>query len=177
MRKVYLLLSLVLVLTANAFGQGQAFEQVAAKTKVIYIVNFIKYIEWPPDYRSGDFVIGVLNANPAMLQELNKMAATKTAGSQKFVIKNFKTVEEIDKCNILYIPESSNNLLAEATKKLHGKSTLLITETEGDAKKGAAINFIAKDNKQAFELNKAIAEKCGLVVSSGLKALAAVNIE
>ena len=72
---------------------------------------------------------------------------------------------------------NQNGLLAEAVKKIHGKSTLLITEAEGDAKKGAAINFVAKDNKQAFELNKAIAEKCGLVVSSGLKALAAVNIE
>ncbi|HTB08045.1 MAG TPA: YfiR family protein [Bacteroidia bacterium] len=175
MRKTYLLFAFLLLPFANAFGQQ--FEQLAAHTKVIYIVNFIKYIEWPPDYRSGDFVIGVLNGSPAMLEELNKMAATKTAGSQKFVIKNFKSIEEIDKCNILYIPEGSNGLLAEVTKKVHGKSTLLITETEGDARKGAAINFIAKDNKQAFELNKAMAEKSGLVVSSGLKALAAVNIE
>lgn len=175
MRKTYLLFAFLLLPFANAFGQQ--FEQLAAKTKVIYIVNFIKYIEWPPDYRSGDFVIGVLNGSPAMLEELNKMAATKTAGSQKFVIKNFKSIEEIDKCNIIYIPEGSNGLLAEVTKKVRGKSTLIITETEGDARKGAAINFIAKDNKQAFELNKSTAEKSGLVVSSGLKALAAVNIE
>ncbi len=173
-KKLYLVFSFFLLLSASAFGQ---FEQAVAHTKVIYIYNFTKFIEWPPDYHQGDFVIGVINASPVLLSELNKLATQKTSGNQKFVIKNFKSVEEIDKCNILYIPEGSNNMLTEALKKLHGTSTLLITESEGDAKKGAAINFIWKDSKQAFELNKANAEKNHLTVSSSLKTLAAVNIE
>jgi hypothetical protein len=173
-RKLYLVFSFFLLVSASAFGQ---FEQAVAHTKVIFIYNFTKFVEWPPDYRQGDFVIGVMNANPVLLSELNKLASQKTSGNQKFIIKNFKSVDEIDKCNILYIPDGSNNLLTEALKKLHGTSTLLITESEGDAKKGSAINFIWKDSKQAFELNKSNAEKNHLIVSSSLKTLAAVNIE
>ncbi|HTA81919.1 MAG TPA: YfiR family protein [Bacteroidia bacterium] len=174
MRKLYVVFSFLLLLSANAFGQ---VEQAVAHTKVIFIYNFSKFFEWPQDYRQGDFVIGVINASPTMLAELNKLASQKTSGNQKFVIKNYKSVEEIDKCNILYIPESSNNLLAEVVKKIHGASTLLITDAEGDARKGAAINFIWKDNKQAFELNKSNADKSHLNMSSSLKSLAAVNIE
>jgi len=173
-KKLYLAFSLSLLLSASAFGQ---VEQVVAHTKVIFIYNFSKYFDWPQDYRQGDFVIGVVNASPTLLVELNKLATQKTSGNQKFVIKNYKSVEEIDKCNILYIPEASNNVLSEVVKKLHGTSTLLITDSEGDAKKGAAINFIWKDNKQAFELNKSNAEKGHLNMSSSLRALAAVNIE
>ncbi len=167
-----------LLLSAGANGQADnQAEQAVAHTKVIYLYNFTKFVEWPPEYKQGDFVIGVLNASPTLLNELNKLAAAKTAGNQKFVIRNYKSVNEIDKCNILFIPENSNSLLAEALKKIHGQSTLVITEGEGDARKGSAINFIWKDNKQAFELNKSNAEKNHLVVSSSLKTLAAINIE
>jgi hypothetical protein len=172
-KKLFTALSFFILLSVSAFGQ---FEQTVAKIKVAFIYNFTRLVEWPPDYKEGDFVIAVLNANPTLLNELNALTQ-KTLGKQKVVIKNFKSVQEIDKCNILFIPEGSNNLLAEALKKIHGTSTLLITEAEGDAKKGSAINFIIKDNKQAFELNKSNAEKNHLTVSSSLKTLAATNIE
>jgi len=167
-----------LLLTGTAYAQSdRQAEQAVAHTKVIYIYNFTKFIEWPPESNQTEFVIGVINASPALLDELNKLAASKTAGTHKFVIRNYKSANEIDKCNILFIPEGSNALLPEALKKIHGQSTLVITESEGDARKGSAINFIWKDNKQAFELNKSNAEKNHLVVSSSLKALAAINIE
>ncbi len=174
MKKLYILFSFFLLLSASAFGQ---YEQAVAHTKVIFIYNFSKFFEWPPDYRQGDFVIGVVNANPTLLTELNKLASQKTSGNQHFVIKNYKSIDEIDKCNILYIPENSNYMLPDAIKKLHNLSTLLITDYDGDAKKGSSINFIWKDNKQAFELNKTNVEKSHLNMSSSLRALAAVNIE
>ena len=174
MKKLFVVFSFFTLLSVSAFGQ---FEQTVSKIKVAFIYNFTRLIEWPPDYTQGDyFVIGVLNASPALLTELNTLTQ-KTTGKQHFTIKNFKSVDEISKCNILFIPEGSNNLLAEALKKIHGTSTLLITESEGDAKKGSAINFIVKDNKQAFELNKANAEKNHLTVSSSLRTLAATYFE
>jgi hypothetical protein len=166
----------VLLLSFAAWGQVD-IKQAEAHIKAVYLYNFSKYIEWPKDYRAGDFIIGVLNGSPAMIAELTKMAASKTAGSQKFVVKNFKSANEIDKCNILYVPESSNGLLVDVIKKIKGMSTLLVTESNGDAKKGAAINFVLKESKQEFELNKGNAERCKLVVSSSLSALAVAKID
>jgi hypothetical protein len=172
-KKIFIVFSFLTLLSVSAFGQ---FEQTVAKIKVAFIYNFTRLIEWPPDYKQGEFVIGVLNGSPALLTELNSLAQKKI-GNQQITIKNFKSVDEVNKCNILFIPEASNNMLAEALKKIHGTSTLLITESEGDVKKGSAINFIVKDNKQAFELNKANAEKNHLTVSSSLKTLAATYFE
>lgn len=166
----------VLFLSVTAMGQIDV-KQAEAHIKAVYIYNFSKYIEWPADYRDGDFVIGVVNGSSAMIAELTKMAASKTAGSHKFVVKNFKSAGEIDKCNILYIPESSNGQLTEVLKKIKGKSTLLVTESVGDAKKGAAINFVLKNSKQEFELNKGNAERSKLVVSSSLSTLAVATVD
>jgi hypothetical protein len=147
-------------------------KQAEAHIKTVYLYNFSKYIEWPAEYSQGSFIIGVINGGPALMAELNKMAATKTAGNQKFVVKNYQFVSDIDKCNILYVPETSNGQLQDILRKIRGYSTLLVTEYNGDAKKGATINFILKDSKQQFELNQANAEHCKLVVSNSLAALA-----
>ncbi len=174
-KRIYITL-LAVIISAYCYGQFDP-KTTEAKIKVVYLYNFTKYIQWPSDYSSGDFIIGVLNGGPQLLSELNKMAAAKTAGSQKFLIKNFKSAAEITKCNMIYVPDNSNTLLGEVIKKVKGLSTLLVTESVGDAKKGAAINFVVKDNKQEFELNKANAEKCRLVVSSSLSALAVAKID
>ena len=50
---------------------------------------------------------------------------------------------------------------------------LIITEKQGLAKVGATINFIIKENKQNFELNKTAATKAGLNVGSNVEKLAA----
>ena len=175
MKRVFLFVS-VLLLGFAAVGQVDV-KQAEAHIKAVYLYNFSKYIEWPTDYRQGDFVIGILNGSPAMIAELNKMAASKTAGSQKFTVKNYKTAAEIDRCNILYVPETSNTQLLDVLRKIKGLSTLLVTESVGDAKKGAAINFVLKESKQEFELNKGNAERCKLVVSSGLAALAIAKVD
>lgn len=175
MKKLNLIL-FVLLLSISALGQVDV-KQAEAHIKAVYIYNFSKYVEWPSDYRQGDFVIGVVNGSPAMIAELTKMAASKTAGSQKFIVKNYKSANDIDKCNILYIPETSNGQLPDALKKLKGKSTLLVTESIGDAKRGAAINFVLKNSKQEFELNKGNAERSKLVVSSSLTTLAIAKVD
>jgi len=48
----------------------------------------------------------------------------------------------------------------------------VITEAPGLASKGSGINFVMKDGKMLFELNKGKIEKNGLKINSKLIALA-----
>ncbi|PIZ05696.1 MAG: hypothetical protein COY57_05900 [Flavobacteriales bacterium CG_4_10_14_0_8_um_filter_32_5] len=49
---------------------------------------------------------------------------------------------------------------------------MIITEQEGLVDKGAGINFVIRENKQKFEMNKRNIEIQKLKVSSNLEALA-----
>lgn len=139
----------------------------------MFLYNFTKYIEWPQEYKQGEFVIGILGGGSDNLKkELDKLAQTKKAGSQTIIIKTFGAVSEIEKCHMLFIPEAKSALLDEATAKCRKSSTLIVTEKDGLTKRGAAINFVVKDNKQNFELNKSNIEKYNLNVSSSLLSLA-----
>jgi hypothetical protein len=141
-----------------------------SKIKVIFLYNFTKYIEWPVEYKTGDFVIGVLGVT-LLMPELDNLSKTKMIGSQKCVIKYYNQVKDIQKCHMLFIPTDKSEDMESILKQVKGMNTLIITEKAGYAKKGAAINFVSVDNKQKFELNKANVGKYGLKVSSTLLSL------
>lgn len=145
-----------------------------AKIKAVFLYNFTKYIEWPPPYKEGNFVIGVFGTNSALLAELNRMASQKMAGAQKIEVRNLPSADGAAKCHIVYLQPDKGSELSDVMSKIKGKSTLIITEKPGLARQGAAINFVVQENKTKFELNKGNAEKYDLKVSSNLLSLAIV---
>jgi len=143
-----------------------------AKIKAVFIYNFTKYIEWPSDHKGGDFTIAILGDNKALFEELNKMSQIKKIANQSFSIVRYKAISQVNVPHILYIPSDSTEELAKAVEKLRGKSTLIVTEKPGMARRGAGINFVIVGDRQKFELNKSNVEKHNLKVASTLENLA-----
>lgn len=164
MKKISLIIALFLSISICSNAQ-------VPKLQSIFIYNFTKYIEWPTSYNTGNFVIGVLGQSP-LIKELTTLSKSKKVGNQPIVITKFHNVEEISKCNILFVPINKSSQLNNVVNKLKGKSTLIITEKKGMAKQGAGINFVIIDNKQKFELNKTNISKYNLKVSASLINLA-----
>jgi len=151
-------------MASAAYGQDY-------KLYKVYIYNFTKYIQWPTDKQSGDFIIGVVGKS-AMLEELQSIAASRTVGSQKIVIKEFSNATDVDNCHVVFIPSNKSNLLGELSTKFGNKPVLIITEKTGLGKQGSNINFVLIDGKLKYELNKEAIEKTGLKVSTELTKLA-----
>jgi hypothetical protein len=173
MKKILLILFLPITLfVMRAMVAPDQGEEANAKIKAIYIYNFTKYIEWPQDYKTGNFIVGVLGSNSSLLGELNKMASAKTVGSQKFEIKNIASAAEATNCHIVYILNDKSTQLADVVVKVKGKSALIVTDKEGLASKGAAINFVIVENKQKIELNKSNIERYKLKVAEQLVSMA-----
>lgn len=146
-----------------------------SKIKAVFLYNFTKYIEWPSEYKNGNFVVGILGNSTALFKELSLMSKTKKVASQDFEIKIYSSTEEIkEKVHMLYIPDESAGNLNNAVQKLRGKSTLIVTETPGLSVQGSGINFVIVANRQKFELNKSNVEGHNLKVSKSLEDLALV---
>ena len=169
MKKLISIFVLFFVLTSS-FKTNSAIDT-NAKIKAVFIYNFTKYIEWPQSYKEGDFTIGIIGET-SLYSELIKMTETKKVANQTLEVKKFSSPSEVTKCHILYISKDKSADLADIIKKLKNSSTLLVTEENGLVDKGAGINFIIKENRQKFELNKGNVERYKLKVSSNLEALA-----
>ena len=174
MRKILFLVIAFLTLSADLVEYPLLVQKddTQAKIKATYIYGFTKCFEWINN-KEGNFTITILGENNGLVSELNNVAKTRMVGSQKIEIKNHQSVTEFEAPNVLFITSDKSAMLPDALSKFKGKSVLIITEKQGLAKVGATINFIIKENKQIFELNKTAATKAGLNVGASVEKLAA----
>jgi hypothetical protein len=170
MKRILLILLFSVPLLSSWMVTGiDKAEEANAKIKAIYIYNFTKYVEWPVNYKEGNFVVGVLGNNTPLINELSKMAVSKTVGTQKFEIKNITTnTQDVAKCHLVYILSDNSSQLNEVISQLKGKSALIVTDKSGLATKGAGINFFVDGSKQKIELNRLNIEKYKLKVAATL---------
>lgn len=171
------------ILTASAFFVVVALTSfrsfisnpdINAKTKTLFIYNFIKYVEWPDQMKAGTFIIGFYGDYPDLYAELEKMASTKTAGSQKMTLVKFSSLEAVNECHLIYINEDKAGELPAIVKKLGEFPTLIVTDDEGAAQKGACINFYYEESKQRMEVNPDNIKKRELKISGQLLSLSKV---
>lgn len=166
MKKVLLFLGILLLPIAT---QSQV-----AKFKSVFTLNFIRYIGWPEATKQDDFIIGVIR-DKEMSDWLSNQSTGKKFGYQNVVIKQFKSIEEVSDCQVIYVSSNINFPKHAATikEKCGNKNTLIITETEGATQYGSMINFVIREDKLKFEIHKANAAKFGLQISSKLESMAA----
>ncbi len=138
------------------------------KAQAMFIYNFSRLIEWPPAYKSGSFIIGVFGTSN-VADELDAYTSGKKVGVQTITVQRLKSVDEISKCHILFVPFSRTKQLPEIVGKINSLSTLLITEKKGAIDLGATINFLIVGDKLKFEYKQANASKQGIKVSSRLQ--------
>ncbi len=148
-----------------------------AKAKAMLTLSFIRYCGWSDAARQGDFVIGVLR-DKEMVNWLSSQSAGKKFGFQDVVIKEFKSIEELVDCQVIYVSANFNfNKGADQIISKVGKDTLIITEAEGATTKGSMINFVVREEKLKFELSKKNAAISGIQFSTKLENMtAAINL-
>ncbi len=161
MKKVHCCLALIAwVCLAPSFAQD-------AKFSALYIINFGKYIGWPAQASSGAFAIAVLGDDP-VYNELKTLSADAKIGDQSVTVVKSPSLDKIDKCNILFISPDKSNSLATALGKFASSNTLVVTNKEGLAQLGAAINLVSSGGKLTFEINVESLKKSGLSAKPAL---------
>ena len=159
------------------FGAVDAMAQAElAKPKALMTLSFIRYMGWSDEARQGDFVIGVIK-DRELADWLKTQSEGKKFGFQNVVIKTFKSVQEAEDCQVLYVSHNvSYARNATALLDKVGKDSLIITEEEGAIKNGSMINFVVRDSKLRFELSKSNAAISNIQFSQKLRDMTAAIV-
>lgn len=162
MKKIKIIAMMLLLFSGlvNLSAQNEKF-------KALFVYNFIKNVEWPPASKQGDLVIGVLGSNP-ISKELETITSTQKAGNQNMKVKVFASVDEVSNCHLIYVSPNKTALIPQLITKIHGSSTLIISDGRGAIQQGSGINFILDGDKLKFEIKKQNIEQRGLKVSASL---------
>jgi hypothetical protein len=143
-----------------------------ADLKAAFIYNFINYIDWDAGNNNSDFVIGIVGSSD-VTRSLIGFSKGKTAKEKKIIIRVFNRPEEIENCQILFIPRDLPFSLHSILEKTD-KGTLTISEETGFAEQGTALNFYIQNDKLKFEANIKAIDGAGLKAGSQLLKLARI---
>ncbi|MFV5697087.1 YfiR family protein [Flavobacterium sp. ZT3R17] len=130
--------------------------------KAAFLYRFIDYVNWKDYSKNQTFKIAILEESPitASLLDIPK--------TKKIDIKEYKNLDDISFCNILFVPYNSSIPIETILSKFSGKPVLIVTERNGYGKKGAQMNFVIVENKLKFEVNLKAINKSGIGISSFL---------
>lgn len=139
-----------------------------------FMFHFGKFVQWPSELQTGDFVIGIVGDCP-IKNRLDNFAATKNINGRKIVVRSVGSVADLKGCNILFIPKNENAKLSTYASGAKTYNILMVTESEGNITKGAVFNFVEKEGKVRFEFSQSEADSHVLKVSADLVKLAIIK--
>jgi hypothetical protein len=164
------LFGIAIIFTVMPFFKSSAQHSMSYAIHANIIYHFTKYVDWPEERKSGDFIIGVVGDTP-LFDELKKIIAGKTVGNQKIVIRKFSMSQTAFDSHILFIPEDESSNLKKILAKTTERPVLLVGEEEGMSTRGTCINFVIASDKLKLEINKKNIESRNLSIASELLSL------
>lgn len=166
---MFLLLLIVLGGVPTVSVEAQALSEY--RVKAAFILNFTRFIEWPPDGygEGGTLIVGIVGDDHfgGSLDQLNG----NVVNGHRIVIRRFKAGDYLRACQILFVSSSERNRLGKILDSVRGAPVLTIGEMPQFNQAGGIIKFVIQDNKVRFEINTGAASQARLRISSKLLAL------
>ena len=163
-----MLYSILVVLTC--FRSGAISDGNEYPIKAMFLLNFIKYVEWPIEKSKPVIKIGIVGESE-MFDALSALAAQRSAEGQKVEIRMLDE-KNAGTFQIIFVSNGVNKNIDETIKRFSGKGILIISEDDKCRSRLAGINLFNQDNKIRFEINLAPVKNNGMKISSKLIELA-----
>jgi hypothetical protein len=155
-----LLCALAAALPAAASAQALT----EAQLRVRFLVNFLRFTEWPaaptldPGAPMGLCVLGAGDPLEGALAQLQDAAV----GSRKVVARSGVDPTQAGDCQLLYVPDGELHRLAAARESIGRRPVLIVGESEAVLDRGGMIALRITERHLSFVVNLAPARRVGL---------------
>lgn len=157
------------------FAQGNSKSSLEDKVKAAYILNFIRYTDWPKDAfptSESPLVMCVLSSD-TFGNILQQTISVAKGLQRKIELKQMKEPHDsLDQCHVVFLARSYTSKELNLIVTLKQKSILSISDDETFFKMGGIISFVFYEKTIQFNVNLVAADSAGLKLSSRMLALA-----
>jgi hypothetical protein len=144
------------------------------QVKAAFVFNFTQFVEWPESaFASSDapFVIGIIRHDPFDGALENAMNG-KSVGRHTISVKRFDSADDINACQLLFVPTECDDSLGPIFDKVGKSPVLTVGETDAFMAAGGQFRFYIDGNRVRFEVDPDTIDSAGLKVSAKLMKLA-----
>jgi len=171
-----LLLMLALPGTPQQAVAGSADRADSRDVKAVFLVNFLSFADWPSGKLApapARLVIAVLG-DPSFAAVVEKAAAGHNVGGRPIGVQAVDSPEQAAGAHLVFIAASQGRRLPAVLRALSDATVLTVSDTDGFAQEGVAINLYTLDNRVRIEVNSTAAARAGVHLSANLMRLARI---
>jgi hypothetical protein len=167
----------MLALLASALGipRPSAADDAAdlreARLKSGYLLNFVKFVEWPLAAPGEPLTMCFLGA-ASIRETLEAEIQSKRVGTRPLAVRQIEESGKTDGCNVLYVDEARASTLPFASRQRR-PPILTVSDAKEFARNGGIIELFTEANHLRFNINVDNARRAGLRISASLLQLAA----
>jgi hypothetical protein len=163
---LFLLAAVALLLVDGRRGPAQVVVNREAELKAKLVASLGKLVTWPSEKAPSamkPLKIGIVGDDPFV--DANGVDHLK-GNVPNAKIFRFATAAEFEDCHILVVAKNAD--LKATLAKAQGLPILVVTESTGIARQGAAITLVRQNNRIRVEINAKAVRDAGLLISRGL---------
>lgn len=160
---------------ASIQTSGGSDESLEYRVKAAYLLNFTRYVEWPPPSGPAPdsrLSICVMGTDP-FGRILDATVAGRTVQGRPLEVRRVHTATEAIGCEVVFISGDAWRRNPASLKALGNAGSLTVGESEQFARGGGVIGFVIVDETVRFVVNDEARDRAGLRISSRMLSLAA----
>lgn len=159
------LAALLLVIVSKNFAQPNSEPQLEAA----YLINFMKYVEWPASARNTASIclFGRDTLGPLLSSHEGRMI-----GGKELRILRVSSPADMASCQLVYIPDVEEARIGAVLRWTQGMPILTASSADGFARAGGGIEFVRHGGRMQFIVNASSMLQQGLTASSQMMRLA-----
>jgi hypothetical protein len=174
---LFMLILVMILAIMPAFHEAGVHAQAAQEyqVKAAFIFNFAKFVEWPPEVlvdKQAPVVLCILGKDP--FSDAFEPLKKRTVEGRRFAVRQVNSVQEVERCQMLYISTSEKDRLPQILKSVRNRHILTISDMKGFSREGGMITLVRDQEKIAMEINLDAARNADLKISSQLLKLATI---
>jgi hypothetical protein len=137
--------------------------------KAAYILNFARFVEWPPDVlaASAPLTIAVVGNDP-FRGSLENVLRGSSANGHAIRVRYLHWNDNLSQCQIIFISASEEPHLPQILRNLGNAGVLTVSDVDRFSLRGGVIEFLMVGNRVRFDINRTPAVAARLTISSRL---------
>lgn len=161
----FLLLALILLFQAPSRGATVGRQASEYEVKAAFLLNFIKFIEWPEDKAASErpFQICILGDDP-FGPALDQIVEGEQVHGRKLAVRRIREFSR--SCEVLYVGKSEQDIAPLLAGLPRG--VLTVGETDDFLRRNGIIAFVIENRRVRFDIDARAAARVGLRISSKL---------
>lgn len=164
------LASRLALITGLALVMPSAIGEVTSESqlKAAYLVNFLKYVEWPGTRTTINIC---LFGHDSLLPYLAHYEGRQIA-SRELRVRKISSPEQLADCQELFMPETEEARAGTVLRWVDRQAILTVSDAETFIRDGGAIALIRTEGRLQFDINNDAINRAGLKASSQMLRLA-----